>query len=572
MSYVQRVVATEVLFNLTGYGNPQTATYKKFRGFGLLDSMFHLLDAPLDGTSTAVKVLELIVEKIIEALIRYIEKKEKIKDEIVKLLVKLRKFALTKIFRPFAQLGGFYYFARLALDLMLTSVIALLGEDIDTTLEPLDKYELRELYAKYGILPEHRNNAVFRGFYSLVFGYEDGDSDKACVSAAGALRSYLCILNYVEYPYYRFEGSMAEALLNPMFEALVKLNVKVRFFSFVKELHSSDGENITSIDLCQQAEVRYCPYNYNPFTSIQTDNGEKMVWTLHPKWSQLVDPDPKKDYESYYEDWPTNTTLELRKDYDHVVCGIAVGGLKYVAKEMAEQQPEKWAPMFENLKTVSTASCAIWLNRPTEELGMDFKSGIVAGFYRPIDTFSDFTYLIDDEDWPQNDKPKGLMYFCGPFRDSVIPPPKPKPRHREYPARMNRECRQLVESWFKYTATLPFPRTATNSSLSEFDWNLLFVPNQGEDAVIGPERFNSQFVRAWSEPTERYTLSLPGTVQYRLNQTAGPEGSGYKNLYLTGDWTSTYLQCGAADPSIQSGMLAARALSGKCLPIWKADF
>jgi hypothetical protein len=294
------------------------------------------------------------------------------------------------------------------------------------------------------------------------------------------------------------------------------------------------------------------------------------VWTLHPDLEQLDNP-VGKDFESYYEDWPTNMRLELGKDYDHVVCGIAVSGLQYLAKDMIKQYPEKWGAMFENLKTVSTASCAIWTNKTTDELDMQYKGGVVAGFHRPLDTFSDFTYLIDDENWPEKDKPKGLVYFCGPFRDSVIPPPPPGAEHRLYPQTMNMQCRTLAEAWFKYTATLPFPKTATESSLVEFDWNLLYVPETHEPTV-GVARFHKQFVRAWSEPTERYTMSLPDTVKYRLKQGAGADGSGYNNLFLAGDWTATYLQCGAADPSIQSGMLAAQALSGARLPIWATDF
>ena len=61
------------------------------------------------------------------------------------------------------------------------------------------------------------------------------------------------------------------------------------------------------------------------------------------------------------------------------------------------------------------------------------------------------------------------------------------------------------------------------------------------------------------QPTERYVLTPPGSVRYRLR--AGE--SGYENLYLAGDWIRTEMDAGCVEAAVMAGMQAARAISGE---------
>ena len=88
-----------------------------------------------------------------------------------------------------------------------------------------------------------------------------------------------------------------------------------------------------------------------------------------------------------------------------------------------------------------------------------------------------------------------------------------------------------------------------------FNWDVLVDP-QGRK---GSQRLLGQYVRANFAPTERYVLSLPGTIRYRL----WPDQSGYENLLLAGDWTRNGIDAGSIESAVTSGMLAAQAICGE---------
>jgi predicted NAD/FAD-dependent oxidoreductase len=92
-----------------------------------------------------------------------------------------------------------------------------------------------------------------------------------------------------------------------------------------------------------------------------------------------------------------------------------------------------------------------------------------------------------------------------------------------------------------------------------FDWTLLVPSNGG----AGEARFDTQYWRANVDPSERYTLALPGTREARI--MAG--GTGIENLFVCGDWIDNGFYIGAAEGAVISGMQAFRAVTGKPLPI-----
>ena len=97
-------------------------------------------------------------------------------------------------------------------------------------------------------------------------------------------------------------------------------------------------------------------------------------------------------------------------------------------------------------------------------------------------------------------------------------------------------------------------------SVQQLNWNLLYAA----DDLKGSARLEVQYWRANINPTDRYVLSLPNTLQYRLS----PGGSGYANLYLAGDWTRVpEVNAGCVEVATMSGLAAASALSGVPIPI-----
>jgi hypothetical protein len=80
----------------------------------------------------------------------------------------------------------------------------------------------------------------------------------------------------------------------------------------------------------------------------------------------------------------------------------------------------------------------------------------------------------------------------------------------------------------------------------------------GAAGVSGTDRLNFQYTRSNEDPTERYVQTVRNSSQYRLKS----DTSGFKRLYLAGDWTDNALNLGSVEAAAMSGMLASRAISG----------
>src|SRR5690606_23055882 len=63
------------------------------------------------------------------------------------------------------------------------------------------------------------------------------------------------------------------------------------------------------------------------------------------------------------------------------------------------------------------------------------------------------------------------------------------------------------------------------------DWNLLVDPERR----MGDGRLQAQHFWAVGDGSDRQVLSLPGSEGCRLRA----DGSGFRNLYLAGDWVDT---------------------------------
>ena len=88
---------------------------------------------------------------------------------------------------------------------------------------------------------------------------------------------------------------------------------------------------------------------------------------------------------------------------------------------------------------------------------------------------------------------------------------------------------------------------------SGFRWELLSGSDDKTENAI-----DSQFWTANTSGTERYVLSLPGSLEYRIS----PLDNRFDNFTIAGDWTGCGHQAGCVEAAVMSGLLAASALSG----------
>jgi len=100
-----------------------------------------------------------------------------------------------------------------------------------------------------------------------------------------------------------------------------------------------------------------------------------------------------------------------------------------------------------------------------------------------------------------------------------------------------------------------------HDAAGEFRWDLLADAEAPDGKGRGPAdagRFDSQYWRANVNPSDRYVLSLPGSIRHRIS----PLDPTYDNLTIAGDWTASGLMTGCTEAAVMSGLLAAHALSG----------
>jgi uncharacterized protein with NAD-binding domain and iron-sulfur cluster len=205
--------------------------------------------------------------------------------------------------------------------------------------------------------------------------------------------------------------------------------------------------------------------------------------------------------------------------------------------------------MVEHVKTVATQAFQLWLEADARELGWTEHTVAVSGFVEPFDTWADMGHLLPREAWTRT--PRGLAYFCSVLPDLDLPADDPR-----YPALQRAAVRQNVVRFLNRDAAHLWPKS--QHVAGEFRWELLAHPENGATPqTAGETRLDSQFLTANVNPSDRYTLSLPGSAAYRIS----PLDARYDNLTIAGDWTDCGFNAGCVEAAVMSGRLAAHAIS-----------
>ena len=282
-------------------------------------------------------------------------------------------------------------------------------------------------------------------------------------------------------------------------------------------------------------------------------------WPAEPDWQQLEDGARLKTEERAFENawdrrYEDKKELVFGKDFDWVVLGVSLGAIPQVCRDFLDRDA-RWRSMVGRIKTVSTQCFQLWMKNDIASLGWHEPPPTLSGFVKPFDTWADMTHLVPAEDWSSS--PKAIAYFC-----SVLPEgPPPDLSTAAYPAEQRERVRQNVISFLNRHIVHLWPKAGQSSGA--FPWNLLADPGgDPEDSRAGEDRFSTQFWTANVNPTDRYVLSLPDTVRYRIS----PLDDTYDNLTVAGDWTECGLNFGCVEAAVMSGRLAANRVSQKpCL-------
>jgi uncharacterized protein with NAD-binding domain and iron-sulfur cluster len=453
----------------------------------------------------------------------------------------------------------------ITIDLFVAAVRGVLKDDVlNKGLDQLDGMDFRMWLQKHGAADITVNSALIRAAYDLAFSFENGDPAKMNLAAGVGMRAlFRMVFTYKGAILWKMQAGMGETVFTPLYHVLRARGVKFQFFNCVESLQpSADQKEIGQIGIWRQAHCKNG--DYQPLIRVN----DLDCWHYGPDFDQLQEGEELKansiNLESNWTPWKGGEHITLAKgqDFDTVILGIPIEGLKQICKSIIQGSP-RWQSMTEKVKTIQTQAFQLWLDKDLSQCGWDLQSPILGAYVEPLDTWADMSHLLAVESWPGGSRPSQIAYFCGVMQTADDLAPRddfgfPK-------VEMDRCKAKAIDFLSQYSAHL-WPRTSEDSNPASFQWSLL----ASSSASAGVNRFDSQYWRANIDPSERYVLALAGTTESRLRTTE----SGFSNLFLAGDWIRNgFNSPGCIESAVISGRQAARAVSGsKNEIIGESDF
>lgn len=460
----------------------------------------------------------------------------------------------------------------IAADLGLTILIGMIEDDVfKHGFNVINQYDYRQWLRLHGANETYTvDSAPVRGFYDLVFAYEDGNFDKPNVEAGTIIRAMMRVaFNYKGAVMWKMQAGMGDTIFTPYYEALKARGVKFEFFHKVEEITASEG-SVEQMVMTEQVALKDGEIDYYPLVPVPVKGKPLPIdcWPDRPNYDQLQPEqaqllqDNDVNLESFWSNWPElyqqkfgqplpQKVMKKGQDFDLVIFGISVGSLPHLCSDLLEQSPGL-KTMSEKVKTVVTQAYQVWSDKDLDGLGWQYtpaskEEPVLSGFVEPFDTWASMSQLLDKETWPAALEPKNVSYFCSAMPVAVFPPAS----DHEFPAKCYEQVRvnavdNLNGSIWNLWTNVAQP--------GEFDWSVLTDPaNQ-----LGETRFDSQYWRANIDPSERYVLSVRDSSRHRLNT----DETGFDNFYITGDWILTGLNAGCVEAATMAGMQTSRAICG----------
>lgn len=446
------------------------------------------------------------------------------------------------------------------IDLVITVSVGLYRDRVLFSKQGLDSIngiDCREWLLNHGATKSSVNSPFIIGLYDLAFCYEDGDRSKPALAAGQALRGALrMFFTYRGSLFWRMRSGMGDAVFAPLYRVLRRKGVRFHLKHRLEEVSFSDG--------------------LDPDTADTRVVGLRFTRPADERIAQLKDMlDPAGCWPDA-DPIPTNATYINEQfnegHFDAVVLAMGVDDFVKVCGPAFFDAFPRWADMRDNVKTVGTRAAQMWLNTDASTLGWMRQPTLISGLDPPFETWADMTSTLAAEFSWRNANKKGqqdgvaappapapasdrsVHYFCGVLPDAQIdaamrqalqePPALDKLTDQEaseVEAVLNSQLEKDLE-------------TTLNQSMTAF-WPALGSPASSE---VEKHYVTPPFVQANFLGSQRFTLSLPGTLEKRIS----PLDYSVVNMTIAGDWTACGFEEGCVEAAVMSGMLAAHALCG----------
>jgi uncharacterized protein with NAD-binding domain and iron-sulfur cluster len=431
--------------------------------------------------------------------------------------------------------------------------------------DAINDHDCREWLLRHGASPISVDSAFVRALYDLAFAFEGGDPSRPRIAAGQALRGALrAFFTYRGAFFWKMRTGMGDAVFAPFYQVLRRRGVRFEFF------HRLTNVGLAPAHLVGHGHAPWVERLEFDVQARGADGGEYQplidvrglpCWPAEPRWELLEQGARMRDeqwrFESHAERRRAGArTLTVGDDFDCVVLAVGLGAVPHVCREILDRDP-RWREMVARVGTVATQAFQIWMSADMKELGWEDRQVNLSGFVEPFDTWADMRQLIADESWDH--PPRSLAYFC-----SVLPDrPGALECGADYHAQRHDEVRANAVRFLDREVPKLWPRAARPGG--GFRWDLLVDSDHGVGGNgrpdhangSGAERFAAQFWTANVNPSDRYTLSLPGSQRHRIS----PLDRTYDNLTIAGDWTDCGFNEGCVEAAVMSGRLAAHAIS-----------
>ncbi|MGE2736116.1 FAD-dependent oxidoreductase [Mycolicibacterium vaccae] len=438
----------------------------------------------------------------------------------------------------------------LLVSLMVAVIRGILADNLVTDprgFRAINDEDFGQWILRHGAHPDVMEFPLIRGLYDLVFGYAEGDPKRPAFGAGLAVfLTGLVLFEYKGAIFWKMTAGMGEIVIAPIYQVLRRRGVRFEFFHRVDRLHlDAERRCVDAISVGRQLALVDGLDEYQPLTRI----GDFPVFPAAPLADQVQARPGMRTLESHFGDRNDVEQRVLRRgvDFDQVVLAMSLGMVEIVATELIDDQPE-WRAMVEHVRTVATQAFQIWLRPDEPELGWTRPGVTTSAYVPPFDTWASMPQTLWAEQWPAEDRPGTVAYFCGAF-DAPWPAAEP---YRDYVDRSRKAVHDAAVRYLDHDIGFYLPGATTADG---FAWHLLCGANghKGADALA------TQHISVNIDPSDRYVQSVPGSDKYRLR----PDEGGYDNLVLAGDWTDCGMNSGCIEAAVMSGLVAANAVTGR---------
>jgi uncharacterized protein with NAD-binding domain and iron-sulfur cluster len=432
------------------------------------------------------------------------------------------------------------------IDLVMTTMVGLYREKVFLNprgLDVLNDMDCRAWLKKHGATDSALQSPFVRGLYDLAFAYRDGDKLSPQLAAGQGLRGALrMFFTYRGAMAWRLRSGSGDVVFAPLYRSLKARDVKFKF------LHRLESVEFNT-DLSEEAENRVLSMHFEvPENRDVAANHSESPLDNNGCWKDVSNESLFKGLGCLH-----SGKKEVGPgEFDAVIFAMGKDDFVAACKPLCDKL-ESWKQMSRYVETAATQSVQVWLTKDLAGLGWQRGPIILAGIEGSFETWADMTHTLatESKQWAGAAAPKTVAYLCGALPKKTIEQVKAKAQAegKDVDSAMHDEVRACARKFL-------------DEKMGPF-WPAVFKGDRKSmDPVFahgdGKEAFEQQFFRANYEGSDRFTMALPGTLQYRIS----PLDYSVVNMSIAGDWTNCGFVEGCIEAAVMSGMLSAHAISG----------